>query len=129
MNDTNFKKGDDCMSNNTCDKKSFKEVVKDNKGKIIGATSVLAGAGIAYILYKEIPNMMILKEVILDGALNDAITTNTNKINYRYSKLATYAGRTDEASLIKKAQYEAELKILLKKDEKYKKLLDSIFIK
>ena len=117
------------MSNNTCDKKSFKEVVKENKGKIIGATAVVASAGIAYVLYKEIPNLLILKEVILDGALNDAITTNTNKINYRYSKLATYAGRTDEASLIKKAQYEAELKILLRKDEKYKKLLDSIFIK
>ena len=128
MNNTNFK-GDGCMSNNTCDKKSFKEVVKDNKSKIIGATAVLAGAGISYVLYKEIPNLLILKEVILDGALNDAIATNTNKINYRYSKLATYAGRTDEASLIKKAQYEAELKILLKKDEKYKKLLDSIFIK
>ena len=128
MNTTNFK-GDDCMSNNTCDKKSFKEVVKENKGKIIGATAVVASAGIAYVLYKEIPNLLLLKEVILDGALNDAITTNTNKINYRYSKLATYAGRTDEASLIKKAQYEAELKILLRKDEKYKKLLDSIFIK
>ena len=128
MNTTNFK-GDDCMSNNTCDKKSFKEVVKENKGKIIGTTAIVASADIAYVLYKEIPNLLILKEVILDGALNDAITTNTNKINYRYSKLATYAGRTDEASLIKKAKYEAELKILLRKDEKYKKLLDSIFIK
>lgn len=117
------------MSKNKSEKKSFKEVVKDNKGKIIAATAVLAGTGVAYILYKEIPNMLILKEVILDGALDDAITTNTNKINYRYSKLATYAGRTDEASLIKKAQYEAELKILLKKDEKYKELQNSIFIK
>ena len=47
------------MSNNICEKKSFKEVVKENKSKIIGATVVLAGAGISYVLYIEKPNMII----------------------------------------------------------------------
>ena len=111
------------------EKKSFKEVVRENKAKIIGTSVVIVVAGVGYILYRELPHLQLLKEVILDGALEDAITTNTNKINYRYSKLSSYAGRTDEATLIKKAQYEAELRVLLDKDVKYKKLQESIFIK
>ena len=111
------------------EKKSFKDVVRENKAKIIGASVVIVVAGVGYILYRELPHLQLLKEVILDGALEDAITTNTNKINYRYSKLSSYAGRTDEATLIKKAQYEAELRVLLDKDVKYKKLQESIFIK
>lgn len=111
------------------EKKSFKEVVSENKVKIIGASVLVVAVGVGYIIYKELPNLQLLKEVILDGALDDAIATNTNKINYRYSKLSSYAGRTDEATLIKKAQYEAELRVLLDKDVKYKKLKDSIFIK
>lgn len=117
------------MSEIQNEKKSFKEVVKQNKAKIIGASIIVTTAGVGYLVYKELPQLRLLKEVILDGALEDAITTNTNKINYRYSKLASYAGRTDEASLIKKAQYEGELKTLLDKDTKYKKLRESIFIK
>ena len=111
------------------DKKSFKEVVCENKAKIIGASAIIAAVGVGYIIYKELPNLQLLREVILDGALDDAIATNTNKINYRYGKLSSYAGRTDEATLIKKAQYEAELRVLLDKDVKYKKLKESIFIK
>lgn len=111
------------------EKKSFKEVASENKGKIIGASVLVVTVGVGYIIYKELPNLQLLKEVILDGALDDAIATNTNKINYRYSKLSSYAGRTDEATLIKKAQYEEELRVLLDKDVKYKKLKDSIFIK
>lgn len=117
------------MSEKQNEKKSFKEVVKRNKAKIITISALVATAGVGYVVYKELPQFKLLKEVILDGALEDAITTNTNKINYRYSKLSSYAGRTDKASLIKKAQYEEELKILLDKDTKYKKLQESIFIK
>lgn len=117
------------MSELQNEKKSFKEVVKRNKAKIVGVSALVATTGIGYVIYKEIPQLKLLREVILDGALEDAITTNTNKINYRYSKLASYAGRTDKASLIKKVQYEEELKILLDKDTKYKKLKESIFIK
>lgn len=111
------------------EKKSFREVVSENKVKIIGTSVFVVAVGVGYVIYKELPNLQLLKDVILDGALDDAITTNTNKINYRYSKLSSYAGRTDEATLIKKAQYEAELRVLLDKDLKYRKLQESIFIK
>ena len=44
------------------EKKSFKEVVRENKAKIIGTSVVIVVAGVGYILYRELPHLQLLKD-------------------------------------------------------------------
>ena len=133
--------------NETKERKSLKEVVYDNRGKIIAGIAII-GCGVCYVLvsnkYKD--ELKYLKDNIADlyednhtlsailseGALQDAITTTSNKINSRKSKLRMYEDRLLNGDLNVKDyidKIKGEMEILIKRKDLYETKLHDYEIK
>lgn len=132
---------------NVNEKKSFKEVVIENKGKIIAGVSIVTAATVGVVLYKNAVNIKNLNEVVKmqaklnasqgelngkalectqhiaeelvkvrdiakEGALEEAIATVQRKIQYRLTKIDGCIKTNTPESLLSKELYEKELEIL-----------------
>lgn len=118
------------------EKRSFKEVVMDNKGKIIAGVSCVSIGLVTFFMYRhhiQIKNntetIEFVRDVVKEGALEEAIGTLNRKIAYRVSKIEGCDKHNSEVSLIVKQRYEEELKELTEKLNKFKEEYDSIKIK
>lgn len=133
--------------NETKERKSLKEVVYDNRGKIIAGIAII-GCGVCYVLgsnkYKG--ELKCLKDDIIDlyednhtlsailseGVLQDAITTTSNKINSRKNKLRMYEDRLTNGDLNVKDyidKIKEEVEILIKRKDLYETKLHNYEIK
>lgn len=156
----------------TKEHKSIKEVVMENRGKIIAGISII-GCGVCCVMLKnkyekEIKNVtdkfgdkmlkkieelnhyktkvLILEDDIIDlyednqtlsailseGVLQDAITTTSNKINSRTSKLRMYEDRLLNGDLKveeKIQKIKGDLEILFKRKDLYETKLHQYEIK
>ena len=73
--------------NETKERKSFKEVVKESKWKILAGTTTVVSVvaiGVTAVALKDNRTMF---EILSEGVLQDAITTTNNKINGRKQQL------------------------------------------
>ena len=139
--------------NETKERKSFKEVLVENKGKLIAISSVtvavIAGGFYAYsrkkldtsvvdLLNTELEmhktqnvinkktvsvlesldnDMTVVKQIALEGALEEAIKTVKRKIQFRVTKIAGCIKEGSPEALLSKELYEKELEILKTKLE------------
>lgn len=132
---------------NVNERKSFKEVVIENKGKIIAGVSIVATGAIGVVLYKNtkaikdlqaLNNMQVkvteaqgnlnsnvancidtmskelvkVRDIAKEGALEEAIATVQRKIQYRVNKIEGCIKVNTPESLLSKELYEKELEIL-----------------
>lgn len=131
--------------NETKERKSFKEVLVENKGKLIAvggiAVAVIAGGFYAYsrkkidtsvvdLLNTELEmhktqnvinkktvsvlesldnDMTVVKQIALEGALEEAIKSVKNKIQYRVTKIDNCVTDGTPQALLSKEIYEKEL--------------------
>ena len=139
----------------TKETKSLKEVVYDNRGKIIAGIGIVGCSVLTYMLFKN-RNKVIelntrinildedirvladdnrtLSEILSEGVLQDAIETTTNKINSRTSKLRiledVIESREFDKDIIDKiTKIKEELKVLIDRREKYTAKLNRCEIK
>lgn len=143
------------------ERKSIKETMIENRGKIIAGVGVLC-CGACYIIASnryqtelkevtkdlidkvkeidelKIKNMMLeedvqtLSAILSEGALQDAITTTSNKINSRLSKLRMYEERVLNGDLKVKEKIQkikGDLDILFKRKDLYETKLYKYEIK
>lgn len=130
--------------NLTKERKSFKEVLVENKGKIIvgglatigvvvGGTFMLKQLKIDLLFAKlahvqgEINNtasealkdlneeLIVVKAITLEGALEQAIETIKKKIQYRVTKIDNCIADGTPQALLSKEIYEKELEVLQEK--------------
>ena len=132
---------------NVKEKKSFKEVVVENKGKIIAGVSIVTATAVGVVLYKnaiDIKNLSTIvdsqvklnkvqgefnnksvecakritdelvkvRDIAKEGALEEAITTVKRKIQYRVTKIENCVKTNTPESLLSKELLEKELEIL-----------------
>lgn len=131
--------------NETKERKSFKEFLVENKGKLIAISSVtvavIAGGFYAYsrkkldtsvvdLLNTELEmhktqnvinkktvsvlesldnDMTVVKQIALEGALEEAIKSVKNKIQYRVTKIDNCVADGTPQALLSKEIYEKEL--------------------
>ena len=130
--------------NLTKERKSFKEVLVENKGKIIvgglatigvvvGGTFMLKQLKID-LLFAKLANMqveindtasealkdlneelIVVKAITLEGALEQAIETLKKKIQYRVTKIDGCIKEGTQQALLSKEIYEKELEVLQEK--------------
>ena len=137
----------------TKETKSLKEVVCDNRGKIIAGIGIVGCGILSYMLFKN-RNKVIelntrinildedirvltddnrtLSEILSEGVLQDAITTTSNKINSRTSKLRMFEDRLLNGDLgveNKIQKIKEELEILINRRELYTTKLNKYEIK
>ena len=120
--------------NETKERKSFKEVVKESKWKILAGTTTVVSVvavGVAVVALKDNRSMF---EILSEGVLQDAITTTNNKINGRKQQLRMLKDlikqNPNDDGLIKKSlKIEGELEALFKRLNKYTKKLHLYEIK
>ena len=122
------------MSNKSIktEKKSIKEVVIDNRGKIIaGASAVVIGA-LGYIIYKEKLDYNqlsirlreahektdILAEALSEGVFEEAIATTTRKLNSRKDRLNYLLINRDETDEIV-IKLKGEIKVLARRRDAF----------
>lgn len=130
--------------NLTKERKSFKEVLVENKGKIIvgGLAAIGAVVGGTFMLYQlkfdisflkmgfmqaEINDsasealkdlneeLIVVKAITLEGALEQAIETLKKKIQYRVTKIDGCIKEGSPQALLSKEIYEKELEVLKEK--------------
>ena len=130
--------------NLTKERKSFKEVLVENKGKIIvgGLAAIGAVVGGTFMLYQlkfdisflkmgfmqaEINDsssqalkdfneeLIVVKSITLEGALEQAIETLKKKIQYRVTKIDGCIKEGTQQALLSKEIYEKELEVLQEK--------------
>ena len=137
--------------NTNNERKSFKEVVAENKGKIIAGATVITIGTVSYVLYRNTKaikglyaindaqmelsrkqgelnhasvdcakemaeQLVIVRDIAKEGALEEAIASVKRKIQYRVGKIADLSNRpSDKDAIISKELYEKELEILKKK--------------
>ena len=114
--------------NETKERKSFKEVVKESKWKILAGTTTVVSVvavGVAVVALKDNTTMF---EILSEGVLQDAITTTNNKINGRKQQLRILEDlikrNPNDDGLIKKSlKIKGELDVLFKRLSKYTKKL------
>ena len=129
--------------NEKTEKKTVKEWISENKGKIvIGGTCVLVGVG-SYLTYKyrvkliahdamikqNADNIEFVRDIVKEGALEEAIATVNRKINYRLDKIEHLKQRFQENGPELISKYEEELKELMVKQESFVAEYNSIKIK
>ena len=130
--------------NQTNERKSFKEVLVENKGKIIvgglatigvvvGGTFMLKQLKID-LLFAKLANvqaeindtasealkdlneeLIVVKAITLEGALEQAIETLKKKIQYRVTKIDGCIKEGTQQALLSKEIYEKELEVLQEK--------------
>ena len=137
----------------TKETKSLKEVVYDNRGKIIAGIGLVGCSVLTYILFKNRNKVVelntrinildedirvltddnrTLSEILSEGVLQDAITTTSNKINSRTSKLRMFEDRLLNGDLgveNKIQKIKEELEILINRRELYTTKLNKYEIK
>ena len=114
--------------NETKERKSFKEVVKESKWKILAGTTTVVSVvaiGVTVVALKDNRTMF---EILSEGALQDAISTTQNKINSRVSALRVKQDllktRPNDKTIITKIEkLKGELDVLFKRLNKYTKKL------
>ena len=114
--------------NETKERKSFKEVVKESKWKILAGTTTVVSVvaiGVTVVALKDNTTMI---EFLSEGVLQDAITTTNNKINGRKQQLRILEDlikrNPNDDGLIKKSlKIKGELDVLFKRLSKYTKKL------
>ena len=114
--------------NETKERKSFKEVVKESKWKILAGTTTVVSVvaiGVTVVALKDNRTMF---EILSEGALQDAISTTQNKINSRVSALRIKQNllktRPNDKDIITKIEkLKGELDVLFKRLNKYTKKL------
>ena len=114
--------------NETKERKSFKEVVKESKWKILAGTTTVVSVvaiGVTVVALKDNRTMF---EILSEGALQDAISTTQNKINSRVSalRIKQYLLKTrpnDKDIITKIEKLKGELDVLFKRLNKYTKKL------
>ena len=114
--------------NETKERKSFKEVVKESKWKILAGTTTVVSVvaiGVTVVALKDNTTMF---ELLSEGVLQDAITTTNNKINGRKQQLRILEDlikrNPNDDGLIKKSlKIKGELDVLFKRLSKYTKKL------
>ena len=114
--------------NETKERKSFKEVVKESKWKILAGTTTVVSVvaiGVTVIALKDNTTMF---EILSEGVLQDAISTTQNKINSRVSALRVKQDllktRPNDKDIITKIEkLKGELDVLFKRLNKYTKKL------
>lgn len=118
------------------EKRSFKEVVMDNKGKIIAGVSCVSIGLVTFFMYRhhiQIKNntetIEFVRDVVKEGALEEAIATVNRKINYRLDKIEHLKNRNENVSLELIKKYEEELRELMAKSESFTKEYNSITIR
>ena len=110
--------------NETKERKSFKEVVKESKWKILAGTTTVVSVvaiGVTAVALKDNRTMF---EILSEGVLQDAITTTNNKINGRKQQLRILEDlikrNPNDDGLIKKSlKIKGELDVLFKRLSKY----------
>ena len=110
--------------NETKERKSFKEVVKESKWKILAGTTTVVSVvaiGVTVVALKDNTTMF---EILSEGVLQDAITTTNNKINGRKQQLRILEDlikrNPNDDGLIKKSlKIKGELDVLFKRLSKY----------
>lgn len=119
------------MSNKSIktEKRSIKEVVIDNRGKIIaGASAVVIGA-LGYIIYKERLDYNqlsirlreahekadILAEALSEGVFEEAIATTTRKINSRKDRLNYLLNNNHDETNEMVVKLEGEIEVLTRR--------------
>ena len=120
--------------NETKERKSFKEVVKESKWKILAGTTTVVSVvavGVAVVALKDNRSMF---EILSEGVLQDAITTTNNKINgikqqLRVLKDLIKQNPNDDGLIKKSLKIEGELEVLFKRLNKYTKKLHLYEIK
>ena len=139
----------------TKETKSLKEVVYDNRGKIIAGIGLVGCSVLTYMLFKN-RNKVIelntrinildedirvladdnqtLSEILSEGVLQDAITTTLNKIGGRTNKLRMLEEQlksrpNDDKIIDKITKIKGELDILLKRKDLYTTKLNKFEIK
>ena len=96
------------------EKRTFKEVVSENKGKIIACASVITLGTISLILYKQNKSIKLVRSVTQHGCLEEAIATVNRKINYRIEKIKCLEnGGLDEEKKLVLNRYRKELDELI----------------
>ena len=116
------------LVNETKERKSFKEVVKESKWKILAGTTTVVSVvaiGVTAVALKDNTTMF---EILSEGVLQDAITTTNNKINGRKQQLRILEDlikrNPNDDGLIKKSlKIKGELDVLFKRLSKYTKKL------
>ena len=114
--------------NETKERKSFKEVVKESKWKILAGTTTVVSVvaiGVTVVALKDNKTMF---EILSEGVLQDAITTTNNKINGRKQQLRILEdlinrNPNDEGLIKKSLKIKGELEVLFKRLNKYTKKL------
>ena len=120
--------------NETKERKSFKEVVKESKWKILaGTTTVVSVVAVGVAVVALIDNRSMF-EILSEGVLQDAISTTQNKINRRVSALRINQDllktRPNDKDIITKIEkIKGELEVLFKRLDKYTKKLHLYEIK
>lgn len=122
------------MSNKSIktEKGSIKDVVIDNRGKIIaGASAVVIGA-LGYIIYKERLDYNqlsirlreahekadILAEALSEGVFEEAIATTTRKLNSRKDRLNYLINNNDETNEIV-VKLKGEIEVLTRRRDAF----------
>ena len=129
--------------NEKTEKKTVKEWISENKGKIvIGGTCVLVGVG-SYLTYKchvkliahdamikqNADDIEFVRDIVKEGALEEAIAALNRKINYRIEKIDNLKHGLKDGSLELISKYEEELRELTAKQEDFIAEYNSIKIK
>lgn len=129
--------------NEKTEKKTVKEWISENKGKIaIGGTCVLVGIG-SYLTYKyhvkliahdamikqNADDIEFVRDIVKEGALEEAIAALNRKINYRIEKIDNLKHGLKDGSLELISKYEEELRELTAKQEDFIAEYNSIKIK
>lgn len=142
------------MRNNKKER-SLKEVVYENRGKIIAGVSLIACGVLSYVVFKNKSKINLLEDaveslesdildltadnatlssILSEGVLQDAITTTSNKINSRVSRLNLLEdkikSRPDDESMVQKiTKIKEDIEILLTRKDLYESKLHNYEIK
>ena len=114
--------------NETKERKSFKEVVKESKWKILAGTTTVVSVvaiGVTVVALKDNKTMF---EILSEGVLQDAITTTNNKINGRKQQLRMLEdlikrNPNNDEPIKKSLKIKGELDVLFERLNKYTKKL------
>lgn len=135
--------------------RSLKEVIYENRGKIIAGVGLAACGVLSYVIFKNKSKINLLEDdinmlesdildltadnatissILSEGVLQDAIKTTSNKINSRVSRLNLLEDKiklnpNDESMVQKISEIKKDIEILLTRKDLYKSKLHNYKIK
>ena len=99
------------------EKRTLKEALDDNKGKIIAGVSILALGAVSLILYKQNLDIKLVRTITQEGCLEEAIATVNRKINYRIEKIKCIENNNKNVNVELINRYKRELDELMKESK------------